>query len=484
MIYAARYASTTWTGSPAERFDSIADLGIRWALPFGIQRIELTVRAKSELDAFNRYQNHLGDIIAIYDSYCDRPVTAQVYEIVPEGRFVTYICAGPGKRLYDDVYQVSDMAASGDTDAYIKDVLTDSVTIVSTDQSNIDGSSVDIGGWAPDEQVGTPAGEAIRQLAQIGDASGNLMDFYRVDQPFSGVQLQAPLAYFKARSTTANPDWVFSRADLVPGGLTMSRHIWNLKRNVSIGWGRISGTHTGANNQPNLLDGAANFHTSGVSMGVDRVVNLTDGCYGSIAGISTTILQPETLQGGTDDDFDTSDKYTVLMSVPKMPASPSASTETDLWTVNHYEQRPEMSQTQAGAYEDSLLALFEKPVQQQSFVIGSPTIEDGNGAHWPLWRVFMDDSYYMRVKDLYPEAALFSASDDRQQSFLCVAMDYTYRDNRLRVVPSTGDSRLDVLLNQAGIVQGQIISTAAAAMRAGGPKPNPPPPTPNPPPPG
>jgi hypothetical protein len=462
-LLAARYDENDYTGTtPAEVFPEPADVGIRWALPGGVQRIELTVQAKSEMDAWDRYQNHLGHEIAIYDGFADRPITGFVYEIVPEGRHITYICAGPMKRLNDDVYQVGDMPASGDTDAYIKDILTDSVTIDSTDQSNIDASSVDIEGWAPDEQTGLPAGDAILQLAQIGDASNNLMDFYLVDQPFSGVQLQAPLPYFKARSTTASPDWIFSRADLVPGGITMSRHIWNLKRNVSIGWGRISGTHTGSNNSTNLLDGAANFQTSLVTLG-DRLINLTDGSYSHVGAISTTILQPEFMQGGTDDDFDTNDKYSVLLSYPKMPSSPSASSETDLWTVNHYEQRPEMSLTQAGHYEDALLALYEKPVQQQSFVIGASTIKDGNGARWPLWRPLMGSTFYFRITDLFPEAALFSASDDRQQSFMAVAMDYTYADNRLRVVPSTGDSRLDVQLNQAGLIQGQIISTMTAA---------------------
>jgi hypothetical protein len=75
----------------------------------------------------------------------------------------------------------------------------------------------------------------------------------------------------------------------------------------------------------------------------------------------------------------------------------------------------------------------------------------------------MGSSFYFRITDLFPEAAVFSASDDRQQTFMAVAMDYTYRDNRLRVVPSTGDSRLDVQLNQAGLIQGQIISTMTAA---------------------
>ena len=111
------------------------------------------------------------------------------------------------------------------------------------------------------------------------------------------------------------------------------------------------------------------------------------------------------------------------------------------------------------------MAVYEDAVQQQSFVIGSQTIKDGNGACYPLWQPLMGNSFYFRVTDIFPEAALFGASDDRLQAFPVVAMDYTYNDNRLRVVPSTEDSRLDMLLAKANIVSGQMINTEANTKR-------------------
>jgi hypothetical protein len=109
------------------------------------------------------------------------------------------------------------------------------------------------------------------------------------------------------------------------------------------------------------------------------------------------------------------------------------------------------------------MATYEKPVQQQAFVISAPTIRDGNGTRWPLWRPLMGDSFYFRITDLFPEAAVFGASDDRSQTFIATAMDYSYRNNRLRVVPGTNDTRLDVLMQQALAEKrdlSQIVSTA------------------------
>ena len=78
----------------------------------------------------------------------------------------------------------------------------------------------------------------------------------------------------------------------------------------------------------------------------------------------------------------------------------------------------------------------------------------------------MRDSFYFRADNLFIDEAVFTDSDDRANSFMAVAMDYQYASNRLRIVPSTGDSRLDAILGQAGLLQGQIISTETAWRNA------------------
>lgn len=82
-----------------------------------------------------------------------------------------------------------------------------------------------------------------------------------------------------------------------------------------------TGTHTGAANSADLVDSAADFVTDGVQV-THLVTNTTDASTGQVAAVgpaSLTLATPGLL-GGTDDDFDTGDAYTV-----KQTGSASAS---------------------------------------------------------------------------------------------------------------------------------------------------------------
>jgi hypothetical protein len=456
-LYISRYASASIGGTnPNENFRDISELGIRWAVPGGIHRIEFTIPAFSGYDPYRRYDLHLGHTIAVYDGYLDKYISGQVYEIVPDGRHVTYVCAGPWKRAYDDLYDNTDFPGSGNTNAIIKDILTDSVSIESTNQSNIAGSLIPVGGWAPDD-LGSYAGDAIRELAVIGHSDNSPMDFYFADAQFQGLQMQAPLPFFKKRSTTASPDWVFSTKDLAPNGLTLARHIWDLKTHVWIGFGRLGGI-ADAGSGASLIDSGSTFITDGVRPG-DRAINVTDN-----AVFEVDTVDSETQLSFTDttaSNWALSDVFSIRLRDPKW-TSGQTPPSTDYWNVRYREKRMEMDETQANKYRDQIATLFSDAQQQQAFVISAPYIHDGFGTRWSLWRVFMNDSYYFRADDLFPEAAIFSSSDDRKATFMAVAMDYKYSNNRLRVVPSTGDSRLDSILGQAGLIQGQLISTETA----------------------
>jgi hypothetical protein len=459
-LFAARYDDAAYAGSiaPAENWEDIGDLGIRWALPGGIQRIELTVRARSSIGAYGRYKDHLGHRVAIYDNLLDRYIGGQIYEVIPDGRHVTYICAGPWKRAFDDRYRIGDMplvsVPTGDTATFIADILTDSVSIEEATTANISNSLVSIGGWTPDPDIGTLAGDALTQLSLIGNSSNSAMDFYFVDQLFDGVYMQKPLPYFKARSTTASIDWQFDKADLVRGGLSLGRNIWELKTKVNIGYNRIQGADDGADNNK-LVDSSATFVDDGVQPG-DTVINITDDTIATVDSLTNTQITFTDAALGT---WGNGDEYSI--QTQRILWTGQSSNSTDYWDVIYNEVRPEMDNTQATAYRNQIANLYDDAQQQQSFVIGAPYIKDGNGAKYPLWRPLMGDSFYFRINDLFPEAALFSTSDDRRQAFLAVAMDYTYRDNRLRIVPSTGDSRLDALLNQARITNAWLIGTEA-----------------------
>lgn len=455
-LMAARYSGATYANIDiTETLGPISELGIRFALPGGIQRVELTIRAKSGYDAYERYRDHMGQRIAIYDSACDKYIGCQIFECIPDGRHVTYICSGVWKRTFDGLYYVLNFPATGDTDAIIKDILTDSMSIDSTDQTNIAGSNVAVGGWTPD-QIGTHPGDAIKELAAVGDSSDNIMDFYFVFPPFNGTQMQPPLPYLKSRSTTASPDWIFSSRDLAPDGLTLARHLWDLKTNIYIGYGRLGGTDDGADNNT-LVDGGEDFVTDSVRPG-DRVINITDDAVYEVDTVAATIL---TFTNGASGAWNNGDVYSIKLRDPKWTAV-NSTTDTDWYPVLYKEIHMEMDQTQAEQYRDQLYTTYNDAQLQQAFVISVPTITDGNNARWPLWRVFMGDSFYFRINDLFPNAAVFGDADDREQTFIAVAMDYKYSTNTLRIVPSTNDTRLDSILNQAKIINGQIVSTERA----------------------
>lgn len=463
QLYAARYSGVTYSGiDVSETFGDISELKFRWLVPGGVQRIELTIPASGGLDAYDRYDNHLGHRLAIFDQYIDRPIcSGQIFEVIPDGRHVTLICCGPWKRTSDDFYFVSDMGnltiGTDHTDEYIEDILTDAVSFESADQSNIANSGVVSEGWSPNPKTqGTTAADAIKELAAIGDSSDNAMDFYYVEQPFSGTQMQAPLPYLKSRSTTADPDWIFSREDLAPNGLTLARNIWNLKTHVRIGYGRLGGSCT-AGAGANLIDAGATFIADQVKPG-DRAINITDNETFEVATVNsdTSLSFTDT----TVTNWANTEDYSIRLKDPKWTAQSAGS--NDFWAVLYREVRREMDETQALQYRDQLVAIYADPQQQQAFVISSPTIKDGNGAEWPLWRPFTGTSFYFRITDKFPEAAIFGSSDDRKNTFMAVAMDYTHSTGRLRIVPSTNDSRLDAMLSQAKIIQGQIVSTEAA----------------------
>ncbi len=225
-----------------ENFDDLADLGARIAFPGGLQRLEVTIRTKSKADAYNRYLNHHGQRIVVYDSFIDKFIGGQIYEVRPDGIFCTYICAGSWNRLSMTKWVFGSRPTSGDTDDLIKDILPDASNSLylfsNNDQSNIDGTSVDGGGWVNQTKGGSSSGingdRAIAELVALGNSSDQPVHFYFVDGNFAGpLTIGLPKPYLKAVTTTADPDWQVEMKDISKGGLMVSRNIWNLKTSIS-----------------------------------------------------------------------------------------------------------------------------------------------------------------------------------------------------------------------------------------------------------
>lgn len=236
-LFAARYANSDSSPELLEFFNDPAGVGIRCSLHGWVKRFVLTIRAKSRLDAYERYRTHHGMRFAIPDYALDKPVAAgRAYEIVPDGRHVHYICAGAWKEhereLDTTVYSTSAL-----TDAVIKAALSAHVSVVSSDQSNIDSPGTQIGTeW--DTRVSTGGiypTQIIEELLNMSDSSGNIWDYWTLPAPFNGVTLGKPIPYMKARSASAAIDWQVDLKDL--RDITYSRHIWDLARDVTTYYG-------------------------------------------------------------------------------------------------------------------------------------------------------------------------------------------------------------------------------------------------------
>lgn len=391
-LLAGRWQNTYTAPTLLETFSSQANVGIRWSLPGGVKRIEVTVKTRGKFDAFDRYKSHHGQRLAVYDSLFGRPIAdGHIYEIVPDGGYVHYIADGPWKEHYRD--KDTGGYASGTTVAnIIKSTLTNHVTIVGSDQSNIDSTGTTRGTtWDVDPNGGSFPGDMIEDFLLMSDTAGNVWDYWLIPAPFAGASLGKPIAYLKARGENGAANWQFKRRDIQAGGFQQSRHIWDLVRDMRT-------------------------------------------YYGSTPTAGTT--------------------YT--------------STQTDLWTVDRVTTQSQFNVTQANQYSQMILAMFEKPVQQQSFTISGPFIRDASGNKWPLWEVVKRGRAYMRMADFYPQAETLGKTIDRTQTFCIVAMDYDYISNVLRITPDSPDARLDVLLARSGVeeAKGEMVDRARPVLSA------------------
>lgn len=106
----------------------------------------------------------------------------------------------------------------------------------------------------------------------------------------------------------------------------------------------ITGTSTGGANAAALADSAASFLTGGVRPG-DTVANSTDGSSCTITAVTATGITC-TLSGGTDNDWDASDAYTLTGAIKRVFVNDGATL-----TVNYADGSPAATIT-ANAYID------------------------------------------------------------------------------------------------------------------------------------
>lgn len=450
-LFARRFSVTYDANSklPAENreaLDDIADVGLRWSLPGGLQKYTLTIRARSKYDAIARSRGQHGDRLVIHDNWVDWPVAdGWIGEIQPDGRHVHYICSSywwAHARLYETAvnYPTDTLSAT------IAALITSFVTPVSTSTANITTNSTTLADWGAESGVlneGEYPQSLIEEMLAISDSSNRQYDYWIQPGPLFYGKPTKPSAYYKVRNVT-NPtaDWLVTKDMLVPGHQHGGSHIWELATEVTVFYKHITGTHDGGDGKGYLSDSTTDFVAAGVQVG-DIVTNLTDERTDSVRGIPN--VNKLELSWTEDPRFDDGDAYNVEMQEAQ---GVTVSTTHSPWKRTIKVNAHRMNKIQATQYGNQLLNIYSQPLHQQPLVIGSPYILKNQGRR-PLWRPFIGGGYFRGVDfDLQPN------SSATQTAFLATALDYQYRDNTLRVVLSLPDSRLDAVLSDAGVGPG------------------------------
>jgi hypothetical protein len=126
-----------------------------------------------------------------------------------------------------------------------------------------------------------------------------------------------PRSRFNADGSIAMGDGIENPVDTTSNNVGFIEPRTSLLKNYDANWENPHGTHNGSSNVNYLQDSTKNFYTYGVRTGM-TVKNTTDHCTGTITSITTTTNTNDTLNfapggltGGTDNDFDSGDGYTV-----------------------------------------------------------------------------------------------------------------------------------------------------------------------------
>lgn len=458
-VIVARHAATTPDPGLLDVVYDPADVGIRWNVDtYGVERIEATLKARNKWERWGAMRSHMNQRLSVFDDQNFHVVNGWITEIDEAGaNRLKYVAKGPMWRsretLITDVFDNTD-----DIPTLLQSVLTN-IPGVDTDNTNIDSNSTTIGGYQPRLPEGNYPHEIIRDLVNMGDSSGNVYDFFLKDAAMNGTSLNTWLPYYKARSGSASYNWLVKRSDL--RDLDFGVDVNGIVTSATVYYGMITGTHNGAGNSATLIDTTTNFLTQGVREG-DRVTNITDGSRGVVSSLSTTTNPNDTitlangLTGGTDDDFDASDVYSIELQELTACSTPGSGSSSYFGQAVS-ERQPRMNDTQANQYAASLIQTNFQAVI--SFTITAPYIMDSNGAKWELWKVISRiGNRYIAIADLFPDEEIFTTSQNNLTTGIITALDYDGRNNALRVTTAINDTKLDSRLRAAGILRSEGIT--------------------------
>lgn len=471
QLYLSRF-NTNGTEHLESFGDSFTGLGVRCSLPGWLQKLEFTIAAKSEADALHRWREHHGDWIVLSDHRGRVLANAWVLDVQrqPGSLRVKYICKGSWERYDAEFYNSEDteIDPADDIETTIQN-LVQTISVAYYDAANIEANTEEVGEFHiadVEDGPGFLPGEAIRELLDFRDASGNQWDFWSEPRWMkSGLPLLEAAKYVQ-RPTSGTPDFTVDLNDITTSEM-WSAHIYDLATTISILPGHLTGTATQTGTDPylNLQDNTVNFAEYNVQDG-DVIVNLTETssqgeriwCH--VAGVTWndggSFWELGTrLNNGTS--WDSGDDYDIKLQAPKKPATAS-STTADYWTVEVVISAPELDQTAAANLAVALKNELSVPVLQQPFVIGGPYIRNASGAKIPIFEL-LRKPYFVRISGMDDARAALSYSAANRYGMFVTAVDYEHDTRTLRVTPNRPTDRLDALLKNAGITRGEAVES-------------------------
>ena len=269
-LLAGRFETSDTSSALLEQFVNVSNVGIDWsAADFGLTRIEVTIKAKNNYDAFDRYQNHHGQRLAVYTSSLYNVASGKIYAIdLLPGDLVMYTAYGP-KLDMERNYIVKAFTSTdtiGDTVEYIAS----KIPVASTNYDNIVANTTTIDGWNPEFPTGSYPADALSELIDMSDSSNRVYDVRMIDQPLAATALRQYDLHYGYRDTSASADWIVERKDIQ---LNMSRNIEAFANIVRVWYGLITGSSTSVTSIT-MTDISADFVGDGVLPG-DTLTNLT-----------------------------------------------------------------------------------------------------------------------------------------------------------------------------------------------------------------
>ncbi|MCP5016876.1 MAG: hypothetical protein GY938_16650 [Ketobacter sp.] len=437
-----------------EVFSDLANVGVRWALPGGLQRFEFTIKANSRWDAYERYNSHHGDGIALLDNWLDRPICdGWIYEVIPDNRHVTYVVGGAWKRHSDQYRETNPVGPGTVSDAYLETVLSGHVPAASGDYSQIIPTFTQMGNvFEVDPVFGDRIDEIVKTILDMGTfTAGSIIDYWLVPQLLDGLVPQLPQPYLWARQNieSAADKWRIRRRDL--SQMSISRHIWRMENDTVIYYTKETSVNTNeAEGQTSITVSSISGFSAGDEVSIELDGGRTFGTTIKGTPTGTTIVINDALP----DAASTGNIFRRLTPTATSAATDGTSIATR-WQREHREYRRDFDKTQAEQYRDLRQAAYTNPIPQLSFTIGAGKVRKDNTLY-PLHRMLINPGY-LQIDDLFPNPSIGDL--DGKSVFRIIALDYDHNSRKMSVTPDSfdGESRLDVYLQQLGLNVGQIV---------------------------